>query len=75
MLREFASDHWREKYLQPLVKIFPSFGMTEPEVASSDLNFKLLLFWIKGCGRSMEGNGSQQELLVLLILQLCVRQN
>ena len=38
MLREFASDHWREKYLQPLVKgeIFPSFGMTEPEVASSD---------------------------------------
>ena len=38
MLREFASDHWREKYLQPLVRgeIFPSFGMTEPEVASSD---------------------------------------
>ena len=38
MLREFASEHWREKYLQPLVRgeIFPSFGMTEPEVASSD---------------------------------------
>ena len=38
MLREFASDNWREKYLEPLIKgeIFPSFGMTEPDVASSD---------------------------------------
>ncbi|HME92079.1 MAG TPA: acyl-CoA dehydrogenase family protein, partial [Myxococcaceae bacterium] len=38
MLHEFASDEWREKYLRPLVagEIFPSFAMTEPEVASSD---------------------------------------
>ena len=38
MLREFASPHWRDQYLEPLVQgeIFPSFGMTEPEVASSD---------------------------------------
>ena len=38
MLREFASPNWREQYLEPLVQgeIFPSFGMTEPEVASSD---------------------------------------
>jgi alkylation response protein AidB-like acyl-CoA dehydrogenase len=38
MLREFASKRWREEYLEPLVQgeIFPSFGMTEPEVASSD---------------------------------------
>ena len=38
MLREFASERWREEYLEPLVQgeIFPSFGMTEPEVASSD---------------------------------------
>ena len=37
MLREFASPHWRDQYLEPLVhgEIFPSFGMTEPEVASS----------------------------------------
>ena len=38
MLREFASKTWRDKYLKPLVngEIFPSFGMTEPDVASSD---------------------------------------
>ena len=38
MLREFASKTWRDKYLVPLVQgeIFPSFGMTEPDVASSD---------------------------------------
>ncbi len=38
MLREFASPYWRDQYLEPLVQgeIFPSFGMTEPEVASSD---------------------------------------
>ena len=38
MLREFASPHWRDQFLEPLVQgeIFPSFGMTEPEVASSD---------------------------------------
>ena len=38
MLREFASPHWRDQYLEPLVQgeIFPSFGMTEPEVARSD---------------------------------------
>jgi len=38
MLREFASPRWRDQYLEPLVQgeIFPSFGMTEPEVASSD---------------------------------------
>ncbi len=38
MLHEYASDEWRDKYLKPLVEgeIFPSFGMTEPDVASSD---------------------------------------
>jgi acyl-CoA dehydrogenase len=38
MLNLYASDQWRDKYLKPLVdgEIFPSFGMTEPEVASSD---------------------------------------
>jgi alkylation response protein AidB-like acyl-CoA dehydrogenase len=38
MLHEFASDEWRDRYLKPLVagEVFPSFGMTEPEVASSD---------------------------------------
>ena len=38
MLHNFASVEWREKYLQPLVQgeVFPSFGMTEPAVASSD---------------------------------------
>ncbi len=38
MLHLYASDEWRDKYLKPLVagEIFPSFGMTEPDVASSD---------------------------------------
>ena len=38
MLNRYASPEWREKYLRPLVagEIFPSFGMTEPGVASSD---------------------------------------
>ena len=38
MLREFASKDWKDQYLEPLVsgKIFPSFGMTEPDVSSSD---------------------------------------
>lgn len=38
MLHRYANDSWREKYLKPLVdgEIFPSFGMTEPDVASSD---------------------------------------
>ena len=38
MLREYASEKWRNKYLEPLVQgeIFPSFGMTEPDVSSSD---------------------------------------
>ena len=38
MLHMYASDEWREKYLGPLVagELFPSFGMTEPDVASSD---------------------------------------
>jgi alkylation response protein AidB-like acyl-CoA dehydrogenase len=38
MLHEFASDTWRDRYLKPLVEgeVFPSFGMTEPHVASSD---------------------------------------
>jgi alkylation response protein AidB-like acyl-CoA dehydrogenase len=38
MLKEFASDEWRDRYLKPLVagEVFPSFAMTEPDVASSD---------------------------------------
>ncbi|HTO69307.1 MAG TPA: acyl-CoA dehydrogenase family protein [Myxococcota bacterium] len=38
MLNEFADVEWRDKYLKPLVagEIFPSFAMTEPDVASSD---------------------------------------
>ena len=38
MLHMYAKEEWREKYLQPLVDgdVFPSFGMTEPDVASSD---------------------------------------
>lgn len=38
MLHKYASDEWRDRYLQPLVdgEVFPSFGMTEPGVASSD---------------------------------------
>ena len=38
MLDLYASPHWREAYLGPLVagEIFPSFAMTEPDIASSD---------------------------------------
>ena len=38
MLHRYASDEWRDRYLKPLVdgEVFPSFGMTEPAVASSD---------------------------------------
>jgi len=38
MLNLHASPVWRERYLRPLVagEIFPSFAMTEPDVASSD---------------------------------------
>jgi acyl-CoA dehydrogenase len=38
MLALHASPEWRERYLRPLVagEIFPSFAMTEPDVASSD---------------------------------------
>jgi alkylation response protein AidB-like acyl-CoA dehydrogenase len=38
MLHKYASPQWRDKYLKPLVEgeVFPSFGMTEPAVASSD---------------------------------------
>ncbi|HTO05681.1 MAG TPA: acyl-CoA dehydrogenase family protein [Myxococcota bacterium] len=38
MLHEFADSEWRDKYLRPLVDgdVFPSFAMTEPDVASSD---------------------------------------
>jgi len=38
MLNLHASPEWRDRYLRPLVagEVFPSFAMTEPEVASSD---------------------------------------
>lgn len=38
MLNLYAADDWREKYLSRLVagEVFPSFAMTEPDVASSD---------------------------------------
>jgi alkylation response protein AidB-like acyl-CoA dehydrogenase len=38
MLNLYASAEWRERYLKPLVEgeIFPSFAMTEPDIASSD---------------------------------------
>lgn len=38
MLNLHAPPEWRERYLKPLVagEVFPSFAMTEPEVASSD---------------------------------------
>ena len=38
MLQRHASDEWRDRYLKPLVagEIWPSFAMTEPDVASSD---------------------------------------
>jgi alkylation response protein AidB-like acyl-CoA dehydrogenase len=38
MLQLHAAPEWRERYLVPLVEgeVFPSFAMTEPDVASSD---------------------------------------
>jgi alkylation response protein AidB-like acyl-CoA dehydrogenase len=38
MLHRYASPKWRDAYLAPLVagEVFPSFGMTEPNVAGSD---------------------------------------
>ncbi|MFP6628828.1 MAG: acyl-CoA dehydrogenase family protein [Myxococcota bacterium] len=38
MLNLHASPKWRDTYLKPLVEgeVFPSFAMTEPDVASSD---------------------------------------
>ena len=38
MLHKYASSAWREAYLDRLVQseVWPSFAMTEPEVASSD---------------------------------------
>lgn len=38
MLMLYADDQWKEEYLRPLVdgEIYPSFAMTEPDVASSD---------------------------------------
>ena len=38
MLNLHASEEWRARYLKPLVEgeVFPSFAMTEPDVASSD---------------------------------------
>ncbi len=38
MLNLYAAPAWREKYLRPLVEgdVYPSFAMTEPDVASSD---------------------------------------
>ncbi len=38
MLHRYASPEWRDRYLAPLVagEVFPSFAMTEPDVASSD---------------------------------------
>lgn len=38
MLHRHASSEWRNRYLKPLVagEIWPSFAMTEPDIASSD---------------------------------------
>ena len=38
MLNNYASERWRQEFLQPMVNgdIFPSFAMTEPDIASSD---------------------------------------
>lgn len=38
MLHKYANPTWRDRYLRPLVdgEVFPSFAMTEPDVASSD---------------------------------------
>ncbi len=38
MLNLYASPRWKAEYLEPLVngEIYPSFAMTEPDIASSD---------------------------------------
>lgn len=38
MLHTYASEKWKKEYLEPLVsgEFYPSFAMTEPDVASSD---------------------------------------
>lgn len=38
MLHKFASEPWRQAYLEPMVAglLYPSFAMTEPDIASSD---------------------------------------
>lgn len=38
MLNNYASERWRQEFLQPMVNgdIFPSFAMTEPDISSSD---------------------------------------
>lgn len=38
MLDRYASDEWRRDYLEPIVRgeFWPSFAMTEPDVAGSD---------------------------------------
>jgi alkylation response protein AidB-like acyl-CoA dehydrogenase len=38
MLQEYASQEWRDRYLEPMVagEVSPSFAMTEPDVAGSD---------------------------------------
>ncbi|MFV0278225.1 MAG: acyl-CoA dehydrogenase family protein, partial [Parahaliea sp.] len=38
MLNLYASEKWKQEYLGPLVNgdIYPSFAMTEPDIASSD---------------------------------------
>lgn len=38
MLSRYASSEWRDRFLAPMVagEVFPSFAMTEPDVASSD---------------------------------------
>lgn len=38
MLMLYADERWKKDYLQPLVdgEVYPSFAMTEPDVASSD---------------------------------------
>ena len=38
MLHLYADEEWKARYLEPLVagEVFPSFAMTEPNIASSD---------------------------------------
>jgi alkylation response protein AidB-like acyl-CoA dehydrogenase len=50
MLDKYAAPEWRERYLAPLVAgdIFPSFAMTEPEIASSDPTQLETRAWLDG---------------------------